>query len=96
MINRDKYLIMRNILKLLSSQSRTSTRIIYACRMSNDQQKNYLGKMIDSELVHLNDGRPRLYTITGKGMEALELLIKIYELCPFIEDEEPYDRKGPE
>jgi predicted transcriptional regulator len=93
MINRDKYLIMRNILNLLSSESRSSTRIIYACRISNDQHKNYLGKMIDMGLVHLNDGRPRLYTITGKGMELLEVLTNIHELCPFIVNEEPYDRK---
>lgn len=95
MINRDKYLIMRNILKCVSEGSKTSTRIIYACRLSNSQRTLYLQSMVEKELVTWSkDYRTTTYEITGKGLQVLEVLNNMYDMCPFIMDEGLNIREG--
>jgi predicted transcriptional regulator len=90
MINRDKYLIVKNILLLLSDGERTSTKIIYSCRLSNGQRIVYLQSLLEKGLitktVEERGYKKTLYKITQKGLDVLQVLTNLYELCPFIMD----------
>ena len=81
--------IIADILGALTKKAATTTEVMYGTILTFEQASSYLRYLVERNLVSLNKGT-KLYTITGKGAELLDVSEGVANLVAIA----PFDKVG--
>ncbi|MFQ5831401.1 MAG: winged helix-turn-helix domain-containing protein [Candidatus Thorarchaeota archaeon] len=78
---RSKMRILADMMRTIQSESEEGagpTKILYSANLSHDRLTQYLGELVDKELIREIDvGGNRVYVLTEKGREFLREFVKM-------------------